>query len=50
MPKVGDKYIIEIAEVIQIREMESVGFLYRVKGFNSLVFDNVGLDKLEKYD
>ena len=50
MPKVGDKYIVEIEEVIQKREKESFGFLYRVKGFNSLVFDNVGIDKLEKLD
>lgn len=50
MPKVGDKYIVEIEEVIQKREKESFGFLYRVKGFNSLVFDNVGIGKLEKLD
>ncbi|MBR1749924.1 MAG: hypothetical protein IJ740_03435 [Ruminococcus sp.] len=50
MPKAGDKYIIEIEEVIQIRKKESFGFLYRVKGFRTLVFDLVGLDKLKKYD
>lgn len=50
MPKVGDKYIIEIDEVIQIRKKESFGFLYRVKGFNSLVFDSAGIGKLEKLD
>lgn len=36
---VGDKFIIEIAE--ELRDN-----LYRIKGFNSLVFDDNGLKKL----
>lgn len=55
MAKAGDKFIIEIGEVFKTTgtymaygcEEES---LYRVKGFNSLVFDDNGLNKLEKYE
>lgn len=43
--KVGDKFIIEIAEVYEGATSEP---LYRIKGFNSLVFDKDGLDKLEE--
>ena len=53
--KVGDKFIIEIAEVyenvlsgIDVFEAATSEPLYRIKGFNSLVFDKNGLDKLEK--
>ena len=53
--KVGDKFIIEIAEVcenvlsgIDVFETVTSEPLYRIKGFNSLVFDKNGLDKLEK--
>ena len=53
--KVGDKFIIEIAEVyenvlsgIDAFEAATSEPLYRIKGFNSLVFDKNGLDKLEK--
>lgn len=58
MPKVGDKYIIEIGEVFKDKgTYEAYGGevndyeenLYRIKGFNSLVFDDEGLRKLEKY-
>lgn len=42
MASVGDKYIIEIGE--------KMGDLYRVKGFSSLVFDEYGLSKLERYE
>lgn len=42
----GDKYIIEIEEVIKCNN----GCLYRIKGFDSLVMTPVGLDKLEKYN
>ena len=57
MAKVGDKYIIEIGEVFKANgtywaygceENEYVEELYRIKGFNYLVFDENGLKKLEK--
>lgn len=55
--KVGDKFIIEIAEVYENALSGIYGFkattsepLYRVKGFNSLVFDKNGLDKLEEIE
>lgn len=38
---VGDKFIIEIAEKVRDN-------LYRIKGFNSLVFDDNGLKKLKR--
>ena len=38
--KSGERYIIEIEEV--------VGKLAKIKGFNTLVFDENGLDKLER--
>lgn len=51
MYKVGDKFVIEIERVSppvdRNREKDA---LYRVKGFNTLVFDDYGLDKLEKYE
>ena len=59
MAKVGDKFIIEIGEVFTAKgtymaygceENEYEESLYRVKGFNSLVFDDNGLNKLEKYE
>lgn len=43
---VGDKFIVEIDSIYNDELKE----LYKVKGFNSLVFDDNGLDKLEKYD
>lgn len=45
--KVGDKYIIEIEEVIRRNGAPQIA---RVKGFNALVFDKYGLEKLEPYD
>ena len=45
--KVGDKYIIEIEEVIRRNGAPQIA---RVKGFNALVFDKNGLEKLEPYD
>ena len=55
--KVGDKFIIEIAEVyenvlsgIDAFEAAISEPLYRIKGFNSLVFDKNGLDKLEEIE
>lgn len=50
--KVGDKFVVEIKEIFEndaddiIHEKE----LYRMKGFNSLVFDTNGLKKLEKVE
>ena len=43
-PQIGDKYIIEIGSHMTNED----GDLYLIKGFNSLVFDKNGLDKLEK--
>lgn len=57
MYKVGDKFIIEIGEEYYYKEptetieqINSPGILYRIKDFNSLVFDENGLDRLEKYE
>lgn len=59
MAKVGDKFVIEIGEVFKAtgtymaygcEENEYEENLYRVKGFNSLVFDDNGLNRLEKYE
>ena len=48
MPKKGDKYIITLGDTFT--DVNN-NILYRVEGFNSLVFDIYGLDKLEKvYD
>lgn len=48
MTKVGDKFIIEIGEVFcNAPYPADADMLYRVKGFNSLVFDKHGLNKLE---
>lgn len=43
--KVGDKFEIEIAEVL-----ESSRPLYRIKGFSSLVFDDFGIGQLKKIE
>lgn len=42
----GDKFVIEIGEVL--KGTDNGAKLYRIKGFNSLVFDKNGIDKLEK--
>ena len=42
----GDKFIIEIDSVYSADDLRIN--LYRIKGFNALVFDEAGLDKLEK--
>lgn len=45
--KVGDKFEIEIAQVIE--SVEAGGnTLYRIKGFNALIFDDHGLNKISK--
>lgn len=46
--KPGDKFIIEIESVYNTNPFDKPECLYRIKGFNSLVFDVSGLDKLEK--
>lgn len=61
MYKVGDKFIIEIGEEYESEflktnieadkeQKESPVNLYRIRGFDSLVFDKNGLKKLEKYE
>ena len=46
MANTGDKFVIEIDSVFGGKNGEK---LYRVKGFNSLVFDDYGLEKLTVY-
>lgn len=51
--KPGDKFVIEIANEYH-HTAGSGAFvgsdsLYRIRGFNALMFDDYGLDKLEKY-
>lgn len=59
MIRVGDKFIIEIGESYSpdtikeeanFEQRKAPTNLYRVKGFNSLVFDGSELNKLEKLD
>ena len=51
---VGDKFVIEIGEVynsgLPFENDDEPCTLYRIKGFNSLVFDENGLDKLKKLE
>lgn len=44
---VGDKFIIEIDKMLDGSTDDTA--LYHIKGFNSLVFDAYGLDKLKPY-
>lgn len=44
---VGDKFIIEIDKLLDGSTDDTA--LYHIKGFNSLVFDAYGLDKLKPY-
>ena len=44
--KPGDKFIIEIEAVLK----DDWTTLYRIRGFNALVFDEVGLGKLAPMD
>lgn len=53
MHKVGDKFIIEIGEIYAPKDSNSNSpsfNLYRIEGFNSLVFDDFGIQKLLPYD
>jgi len=43
--KVGDKFVIEIGEIILSKDGK---LLYKIKGFNTLVFDDVGISRLMK--
>lgn len=45
----GDKFIIEIENVYKSVPGSDPVALYKVKGFNTLVFDSSGLQKLERY-
>lgn len=47
MAKIGDRYVITIADVFKDG---SGNVLCRAEGFNSLVFDETGIAKLEPYD
>ena len=48
--KVGDKFIVEIEEIYNgdLAKHEEHMHLHRIKGFNSLVLDEYGLDKLQQ--
>lgn len=48
MANIGDKFIITIGD--KAENEQSGETLYRIKGFKSLVFDENGINKLEKYD
>lgn len=59
MAKVGDKFIIEIGEVFTSKgaykaygceENEYEESLYRVNGIDWIMFDDDGLNRLEKYE
>lgn len=51
---VGDKFVMEVGEVfvngLSFENDSKPCELYRIKGFNSLVFDESGLDKLKKLE
>lgn len=48
--KVGDRFIIEIDSSYVSEVGKTPGVLYKMKGFNSLVFDEAGLSKLQKIE
>ena len=43
--KVGDKFVIEVGEIILSKDGK---LLYKIKGFNALVFDDVGISRLTR--
>lgn len=47
MPRVGDRYVIEIGDIM--RSSSGSKPLYKIKGFNSLVFDAEGINRLTEY-
>jgi hypothetical protein len=46
--KVGDKFIVEVKEVLNDELPYDTENLYRIDGFKTLVFDDYGLDKLQQ--
>ena len=48
MTMIGDKYLLEV-ESIYTDVNNPNKRLYKMKGFNSLVFDENGIEKLEEY-
>lgn len=49
MVKTGDKFVIEIESTYVSEAGKTPALLYKVKGFNSLVFDQNGIEKLTPY-
>ena len=47
MVNVGDKFIVEVEKIWGRPDGKK---MYFMKGFNTLVFDDNGINKLEKYD
>lgn len=47
MAEIGDRFTIEIENVFK---NEDGKLLYKIKGFNSLVFDEAGIERLKKCD
>lgn len=47
---VGDKYIVEVQAVFHDADYPITSELYRIKGFNTLVFDHYGLNQLERLE
>lgn len=50
MSRVGDKFIIEVGSEYGNSGSSGPNKLYRIKGFNSLVFDEEGFRRLKKYE
>lgn len=52
MYKVGDKFIIEIEEIYKCKTPPTKGekYLFKIKNFQSLVFDGYGMSMLTNYD
>jgi hypothetical protein len=48
MAKIGDKFMLEIGEVYNAENGQFPSKLYKVRGFNSLVFDDEGIRKLSQ--
>ena len=46
MYNIGDKFIIKIGDILHSPATNNK--LYKIEGFNSLVFDESGLDRLQK--
>ena len=47
MNKIGQKFVIEISDTFtSVDSNGNISTLYRIKGFNSLVFDDEGLSRL----